>query len=194
MSACSQPAWSGLGFGGGGAWSVRCDVERWSEGLPLIEVPRDLSAASLVSSSINIAAVVGSEAVQRRYRLLRPRNTTRKPIHSCPWERRWCVGERYRRRRRFACVQLPKHRLISPSPAPHAITETSPSKSIKALAPAPSTRHPTAPPSIKLCLRYPFLHQSCKVHSLHPTSSPISPPFRHSGFHSPAPNPYPAPP
>ena len=105
----------------------------------------------------------------------------------CPW-RRWCVGgERYRRCR-FGCVQLPKQ---FPSPAPVQLLSRPHQSPIKVLAPAPSTRQPS---SIK---SHAFLHQSDQSDLLlqgTPTSSPISPPFRHSGFHSPAPNPYPAPP
>lgn len=91
---------------------VQC-VERWRrKDCRRRLLTRDYCLSLLSSSS---PAVVGSEAVQRRYRLLRPRNTTRKAAYAPGGggvlESDIVVVA-------FACVQLPKHRLISPSPAP----------------------------------------------------------------------------
>ena len=112
-----------------------------------------------------------------------------------PW-RRWCVGgERYRRCR-FACVRATTEAL--PIPSPRAIAESTPSKSNQSASSRPVDSSadsavfnqipPLPPPSTRPADQLGLLLQGT------PTSSPISPPFRHSGFPSPAPNPYPAPP
>lgn len=141
--------WSGLCFGGGGA-GLRAPMRRGrrsAEGVPSLammsaEVGRRQRQQPAVFTQ---DAVVGSELGQRRYRLLRPRTTTRMARDSGGGGG-VLVGDVVGHD--FACVQLPKHRLV---PAPCLRVQLTPlhQKSIKVLAPVPSPAQPTTPSSIK---------------------------------------------
>ena len=87
---------------------------------------------------------------------IRPRNAIRQARRVCERRRRWCVGERCRRRRRCAsvCLCLPVCLCATtekspPRPPATRAIEPAPSKSIKVLAPVVSTRQPTTLSSIK---------------------------------------------
>lgn len=129
--------------------------ERWRKDCRPCLLPRDCCLSYLHVLTPSSPAVVGSEPVKRRYRLLRPRNTTRKAnTPSPPLEAVVC----WRRAISSLSFCLRATTETLPIPSPRAIAESTPSKSNQSASARPINSSansavfnqiPPLPPSIR---------------------------------------------